>query len=191
MSNILGSKADKQNLQLYLRLILSYGDFKHSYRCAQYLLDQHDIYAKEGGDDLLLRALYSSLVVAYARPFNSYGSSRFGRVPALAKEIHEVLSAEELTVHDYILHCRNKLIAHTDAEAIDVTPFVATDLPNEMVVPSQLDALAPFTKEFTEVVLALTEKCWHWCVERRHSLEPLVKHLLERRAFVETTNNGS
>ena len=184
------STADRRNRQLYLRLILSYTDFKHAYRSAQYLLAQHDVYEREGGDDFLLRALCCSLVVAYARPFNSGGSSRFGRVPRLTKELFEVLSAEEVTVHDHILHCRNKLIAHTDAEAVDVVPFVATDLPNEMVIPAQNDALAPFTRDFTEAVLALTEKSHRWCVERRHHLEPLVRHLWERRSFVQTTDQS-
>jgi len=183
-------KADRRNLQLYLRLILSYADFKQAYRSAQYLLDQHDVYAREGGDDFLLQALYCSLVVAYARPFNSDGSSRLGRVPRLTKELFQVLSAEEVTVHDHILHCRNKLIAHTDAEAVDLVPFVATDLPNEMVIPVKNDALAPFTREFTEVVLALTEKSHRWCVERRLHLEPLVRHLLEPRSIGQTTDQS-
>lgn len=175
--------ADLKALRFYIRLTLSYGDFKHAYRASQHLLAQHETFAKESGDDLILRALYSSLVVAYARPFNSSGSSRYGRIPPLEKELHATLSAEELEVHRYLLHCRNRLIAHTDANAADPDVFVATDLPKEMVIPMRNDTLAPFTAEFTSVVLGLTEKVYRWSVTERYRVEPKVIHLLERREF--------
>lgn len=177
------TKAERSRLLLYYRLVLSYSDFKHAYRCAQYIIAEHDSFSMEGGDDLLLRALYSSLVVSYARPFNSTGASRIGRIPSLSKELLSVLSDPEREVHSYILLCRNKLIAHSDAEAIDPAPFVATDLSKPLVIPDKEDALAPFSKDYMSRVLPLTEKAYHWSVEERYRLEPTIEHLLDRKPW--------
>ena len=183
MSTSVGSKAERRSVKLLHRLILSYGDFKHAHRASLYLIDEHEKYEREGGDDLILRALYSSLVVAYARPFNSGGTSRVGRLPPLGDEYRAILTIEELQVHDYVLYCRNKLVAHTDAEASDPDAFVATDLPREMVIPVRNDSMAPFTLAFTREVSVLTEKAYRWSVEERMRVEPEVRHLLERRAW--------
>ena len=179
----MNTKAERSQLRLYYRFIFSYSDFNHAFRCAQYLQAEHETFEANGGDDLLLRALYSSLVVSYARPFNSTGASGIGRIPSLSRNILGIFSESEREVHDYILLCRNKLIAHSDAQAIDPAPFVATDLAVPLVIPEKEDALAPFTKKYIAQVLAVTEKAHRWNVEERHRLEPQIEHLLERRAF--------
>jgi hypothetical protein len=184
-------KGEKKALRLYIRLTLSYGDFKHAYRASQYLSAQHEVFAREGGDDLLLRALYSSLVVSYARPFNSTGASRYGRIPALCRELHAEFTGDDLEVHEYILYCRNKLIAHTDAEVADPDVYVATDLPRNFVVPERNDALAPFSADFTAKVLRLTEKAYHWSVTERHRLEPEILHLLERKTWAKDEGHSN
>jgi len=169
------SNEDRTKLTYFYRLVMSYSDFKHAYRCAQYSLQQHKELEENGGDDLILRALYCSMVVSYSRPFNSSGTSVVGKVPPLTNELEKILSEEELEIHKYLRWCRNKYLAHSDAKAIDPTPFVAEDLPNNMVIPDKVDALAPFTKEYTEGVLKLLEKTYHWSVEERHRIEPEVK----------------
>lgn len=154
---------------------MSYSDFKHAYRCAQYSLAQHAELENNGGDDLILRALYCSMVVSYSRPFNSSGESNVGIVPPLTNELEVLLSTEELEIHKHLRWCRNKYLAHSDANAIDPEPFVAADLPNKFVIPIKDDALAPFTKEYTELVLRLMEKVFHWVVEERYRIEPEIK----------------
>jgi DNA topoisomerase VI subunit B len=118
------------------------------------------------------------MVVSYSRPFNSSGESNVGSVPPLTNELEAILSEEELEIHKYLRWCRNKYLAHSDAKAVDPMPFVATDLPNNIVIPSKVDALAPFTKEYTESVLRLMEKVYHWSVEERHRIEPEIKNWL-------------
>lgn len=175
--------AESTQLPLYLRLVLSYKDFKHAKRCCEYLVTQHAALEKHGGDDLTARALYCSMIVSYARPFNSSGTSRLGRVPPLRDEYLSTLAPEDLELHRYILWCRNKLIAHNDAEAVDPLPYVATDLPGDIVIPETNDSLAPFTLEATRHVLVLFENALHWAVLLRRDLEPQILHLLERRPF--------
>lgn len=184
------SKAQKNKLAIYYRLLMAHSDFKHAYRCAQYSIQEHEKLAEEGVDDLILRALYSSMVVSYSRPFNSTGVSQIGKIPALTFEVQRIYSAEEAEIHKYIIWCRNKLVAHSDAEAIDPAPFVATDLEQGLVVPEKNDALAPFTHEYTQSVLRLTEKAYHWSVEERHHLEPTVKKCLPQNAFAPTDENA-
>lgn len=84
-----------------------------------------------------------------------------------------------------MLLCRNRLLAHSDANAIDPEPFIATDLPEEMVIPEKNDALAPFSAEYTARVLGVTEKAYHWSVEERERLESQVKQWLPRRSLIE------
>ncbi len=184
------SVVDRGRLALYYRLILSYSDFKHAYRCAQYSISEHEAFAKTGGDDLLLKALYCSMVVSYARPFNSRGESRIGSIPPLGENSGPPYSAEEAEIHAYMLVCRNRFLAHSDANAIDPDPFIATDLPKEIVIPEKNDALAPYTLEYTTAVLGVTEKAYRWCVEERMRLEGEVKKWLPRRPWSQIDPEG-
>jgi hypothetical protein len=183
LPDLIRRRAEPKDLRLYYRLILSYSDFKHAYRCAQYSMSVHGTPKTAGEDSLLLEALYCSMVVSYARPFNSRGTSRIGRIPPLGNGLLPSYSPEDIEVHKYVLVCRNKLLAHSDARAIDPYPFVAIDLPNDMVVPEKNDGLAPFIPEYTAKVLGIAEKAFHWCIEERRRLEPTIKHLLPRKAF--------
>jgi starvation-inducible outer membrane lipoprotein len=45
-------------------------------------------------------------------------------------------------------------------------------------VPNKVDALAPFTREYTQEVLGLLEKVYHWSVEERYRIEPEIKDWL-------------
>ncbi|ACK48820.1 hypothetical protein Sbal223_4360 (plasmid) [Shewanella baltica OS223] len=166
------SEEEKGKLAYFYRLVMSYSDFKHAHRCAMYSLEQHEQLEKKGGDDLILRALYCSMVVSYSRPFNSYGKSNIGEIPPLKNEIESAFTEQELKAHKYLRWCRNKYLAHSDAKEIALTPFVTSDLSNKLVMPSKVDALAPFTREYTELVLELLEKTYRWCVEERHRIEP-------------------
>lgn len=169
---------------------MSYSDFKHAYRCAQYCLIQHNELEANGGDDLILRALYCSMVVSYYRPFNSKGMSNIGGVPPLSNELENLLSKEELEIHKYLRWCRNKHLAHSDAEAIALAPFVAADLPGGLVVPIKEDALAPFTKEYTELVLKFIEKVYHWSVEERYRIEAEIKPWLPVDTWIPVDANN-
>jgi len=59
-----------------------------------------------------------------------------------------------------------------------------------MVVPDKVDALAPFTREYTEEVLKLLEKTYHWSVEERHRIEPEVKAWLPVEKWNADDENG-
>jgi hypothetical protein len=79
------SKNEKRKIAYFYRLAMSYSDFKHAYRCAKYSLDKHAELEVNWGDDLILRALYCSMVVSYSRPFNSLGKLNVGSIPPLKR----------------------------------------------------------------------------------------------------------
>jgi hypothetical protein len=97
----------------------------------------------------------------------------------------EVLDDRERQIHDYLLLCRNKLVAHTDAAFADLEPIVAIDLPQTLVVPLRNDTLAPFTPEYSARVGAISEKLWTWTVEERHRTEPGIKPMLRESRYLE------
>jgi len=167
----------------YYRIVLSYSDFKHAWLCAQRLLQFGDDYNPEMAT--LVTALYCSMVVSYARPFNSGGNSNIGKVPGLTSEVLSSLTKEEKEIHNYILLCRNKLIAHTDAQFLDLEPVIATDMPDNLVVPLKKDALASFTESYTNEVEKLCEKLLTWVVEERATIEPKVLPLLRQSTWTE------
>lgn len=96
--------------QEFRRCVISRADFEEA--CAY--LDSH----MEGEhDNLVLRALLSSAVIAYARPFS--GNRSGGSAPASKKlpiDVEAILGPEELVLHGKVLSCRSKGIAHSDSE---------------------------------------------------------------------------
>ena len=168
-------------LRNYYRLVLSYKDFKHAYKCAEWLAFQGDDYIPENG--LAESAYYSSAVVSYSRPFNSGGISKHGKVPRLKFENLPESSNRELEIHSYILLTRNELIAHTDANAVNLEPIIAADMPGSHVVPLVNDALAPFVTSYSTEFANLAERWMIWVVEERHRIEPAVLPYLNRASW--------
>lgn len=174
---------ERGRLRLYFRLVLSYKDFKHALKCAEWLISQGDDYIPQ--DELAKTAHYCSMVVSYARPFNSGGTSEHGRVPRLTLESLPNVTSKDLEIHRYVLLCRNEMVAHTDAEALDLETVIATDMPGEHVVPLVNDALAPFVASYTREFASLAERWLVWVVEERFRVEPMVLPFLKRSTWNE------
>lgn len=183
------TKAEMKKLRFYYRLIMAYSDFKHAFRCSEYMLSEHDDIQKNGGDELPLRAFYCSSVVSYSRPFNSSAVTSIGKIRPIDKEIEAVYSKEELETHNYIINCRNTMLAHSDASEIDPEPVVSEFPSGDLVFPLTSDRLAPFTKEYTLEARQLYEKALTWSVEERMRLEKEVSHLLEHQNDTNTPLN--
>ncbi len=176
-------------LKRYYRYVLSYKDFKHARLCASHLAGYGDTSSPE--THAIEEALYCSMVVAYSRPFNSAGTSKIGKIPSLENEVRAQLTEEEFELHEYVLLCRNKLIAHTDAEYLDLDPYIADDLPDNLVIPLVNDALAPFTQAYTLKFEKLCEKLVTWVVETRAEIEPLVLPYLRSSNFIEKPSSAN
>jgi hypothetical protein len=168
---------------MYYRVLLSYGDFKHALRCAHLLLAEYESPSAEA--HTVESALYSSMIVSYSRPFNSGGISNIGKIPRLGENYLRCLSGRQLEIHDYVLLCRNKLVGHSDAEHLDLDPFIPTDLPLTSPVPLKNDALAPFNASYTIEFRELCDKAVKWAVETPIAMEKVVAPHIRKAGWYE------
>lgn len=155
-------------LRKFKRLILSYADFKHAKQVSRYVLEQdlHDGESNDGG--VLLEALNCSMIVAYCRPFSGNGRS----APDLPDRLLRCLNAEELEVHNLVMLDRNKVLAHSDADWLDVEPVVWSVAGRDLVIGLKGWGLAPLTKEVTLVFRSAADKLFDKSLEERIRLEP-------------------
>jgi hypothetical protein len=107
-------------LKLYRRLWLSRLDLEEAKGiAAELLLRKIPLHRSKPPSGLLL-ALNTALVVAYARPFvNSWGVSVAER--AVPGSLLRVLSSDERDFHEALLDLRNKEVAHSDADFIELS----------------------------------------------------------------------
>ena len=155
-------------LRQFERLLLSYGDFKHAKLAATYILSErlHDKYPDESY--VTLPALNASMIMAYCRPFSGNSSG----VPDLPGRFLRVLSEAEREVHEMVLFDRNKLLAHSDAEALALEPVrLRVSEGREVLVPVKNWGMAPLTAEATEVFLSAATKLFEATLFERRELE--------------------
>jgi hypothetical protein len=150
------------------RLILSYADFKHAKLASTRILAErlHDKYPDESY--VVLEALNCSMIVAYCRPFSGNDPS----VPDLPARLLRCLSSDERQLHDVVMRDRNKVLAHSDADALRVEPVIWHVGGRSLVVPLKEWALAPLTKELTSVLQSAAVKLLDATMEERARLEP-------------------
>lgn len=106
------------------RILISQEDISEAAQCAYQLL-KHKYYKSEyldrdenfeNTDEYVnMKALTTTLVVAYSRPFtkNSGGDSA---IPIIPKKIMSCFNVNEMALHGKILNLRNKAFAHSDAD---------------------------------------------------------------------------
>ncbi len=159
----------RHRMSQFYRLILSYGDFKHAKVIAQYILAEK-LHAKYPGEMTnLLQALNCSMVMAYARPF----SGNSGAIPDLPARYLKILTPEEREIHKEVLFDRNKYMAHTDAEAVDLEPVrLQVEHTREVLIPLVADRLAPLDEQATKHFMSAAAKLLQKVVEERHAQEP-------------------
>lgn len=159
-------------MRQYKRIMLSYADFKHAKLASSYILDTqlHEKYAEEG--HIILEALNCFMIVAYCRPFSGNASRAAGSVPDLPNRFLRVLNPAERAIHDVVMEDRNKVLAHSDDEALQVEPVIWQVAGRDMVLPIKNWGLAPLTQEATIVFHAAAEKLFIATMEERQRLEP-------------------
>jgi len=139
----------------FRRCVISRDDFEEA--CA-YL----DYYQLDAHHDLVLRALLSSAVISYARPFSSNRSGPQALASnKLPIEVEGILSADQLALHKKILDCRFKGIAHSDS---DVNPAHRVPRRDSAVmawsIPFNLMAQGIDVQKFRELAGRLAYQCF-------------------------------
>ena len=162
-------------MRQYKRVLLSYADFKHAKLASSEILDSqlHENYPEKSY--VILEALNCSMIVAYCRPFSGNASRNGNSIPDLPGRLLRVLSPQERAIHDVVMQDRNRVLAHSDDEALQVEPVIWHLAGRDIVVPIKNWGLAPLTKEATIIFRSAAEKLFMATMEERHSLEPELK----------------
>lgn len=107
-------------LRLYRRLYLSYNDLDEAKATIEELLRARLPIPRRDPPSALLMALTTALVVAYARPFvNTRGESKFAE-RSIPGSLLRVLTSRQREIHNYLLHVRNREVAHSDADRSEI-----------------------------------------------------------------------
>jgi hypothetical protein len=162
----------ERKLRQYKRILLSYADFKHAKLASSYILSNelHEQYPEKSY--VLLEALNCSMIMAYCRPFSGNDSRSKNRVPDLPARLLRVLSSAEKAIHEVVMEDRNKVLAHSDSEALQIEPVIWQVAGKSMVLPLKNWGLAPLNKEATVAFHSAAEKLFLALQEERSRIEP-------------------
>lgn len=121
------AKELEPQLRLYRRLVLSRMDLDEATETIDEILRLNLPLPKKHHPSPLLMALTSALVVSYARPFiNSRGHSAIAE-KTVPGSLLRVFSSEQRAFHDILINLRNQEVAHSDAEAMEITLQIYPD----------------------------------------------------------------
>ncbi len=151
---------------------MSYADFKHAKLASSYILTErlHQKYPQESY--VILEALNCSMIVAYCRPFSGNDAGAEHKVPDLPSRLFRVLNEAERAIHDVVMQDRNKVLAHSDSEALQIDPVLWHVAGRDMVLPIKTWGLAPLTDDATAIFHSAAGKLLMATMEERQRLEP-------------------
>jgi hypothetical protein len=112
------------------------------------------------------------MVMAYTRPFCGSQARRGSEVAALPGKYLRLLTADQLGVHKTVMRDRNKFLAHTDADAVDLEPL-NLQLPNGKVQPMQIgnDRMAPLDAAATALLASAATSLLECVLVQVHELD--------------------
>lgn len=157
------------DLRLYRRLYLAEGDLLEAKAALDEILKARIRIPKNEEAPPLLQSLTTAMVVAYARPWvESRGQSVANRtVPgALLRS----LTKKQCAIHDFLIAYRNRHIAHSDADILDLHLRLYPDGHSAILRHYR----APFRRtelmDIRRVILKLEDAIENRCVELRCTL---------------------
>jgi hypothetical protein len=119
LQRVRAAAEQEPDLRLYRRLWLSRIDLDEAKDAASELLERRIRLPRTKPPAGLLLALNTALVVSYARPFViSRGSSVAEK--AVPGSLLRVFTSAEREFHDALIEIRNKEVAHSDADFIEL-----------------------------------------------------------------------
>jgi hypothetical protein len=121
-------EATLKDRNLFERLLLSLRDLSHAGSAITFIREDVDFDKEYPLADLRRFQCYeTSVVVSYCRPF----SQSTGRIPRLSYEKLGIeLSPFTRALHDNLMNKRNKIFAHSDADAVDYAGLVVLRFKN-------------------------------------------------------------
>jgi hypothetical protein len=166
-------------LQQFTRVLMSYIDFQQAGEIAGYILE-HSLHDRLPQDRFLLQGLNTGMIVAYCRPFSNNERGGDTTVPRLPKRFTDVLTKDDLRLHDEVREDRNTVLAHSDSAPWDMRPRIVRlgDF-RDVLLPLHNDVHAPITRDATEQFGNMCGKLMEACFEERTRLEPELSPYLE------------
>lgn len=141
-------------LRLYRRLYLARIDLGEAKATVEDLLARKIALPRRNLPSPLLLAMTTALVVAYARPFvHSRGQSDVAE-KSVPGALLRGLTAKEREVHDYLLHLRNKEVAHSDADVLEMSLMLCEDGDGAIFRSTR----SPFPRPMLRGILRVIEK---------------------------------
>lgn len=161
----------------FIRLLISYNDFKHAAQIASYILDEK-LHEAEGSR-VVLEALNCAMIVAYCRPFSGSDRKTRPKVPDLPARFLGVLNETQLKVHHVAMTDRNTVLAHSDSAAWDLRPVVLALKEHRVLVPWSTDTRAPLTRDATQTLRTAATKLMEAVFQERGELESTLTEYFE------------
>lgn len=141
-------------LRLYRRLYLARIDLEEAKAAVTELLDRRIPLPRSKPPSALLLSLTTGLVVAYARSFIHTRGQSVVAERAVPGSLLRGLTARERELHEALLDLRNKEVAHSDAEILDISIRLHVDGDGAIF----RNIRAPFSMATLRAVLHLVEK---------------------------------
>ena len=157
------------DLRLYRRLWLSRIDLEEARDVASELLMRKIPVPRTKPMSGVLLALNTALVVSYARPFvSSRGTSLADK--ALPGSLLRDFSSDEREFHEVLIHLRNKEVAHTDADLLELTIEVFKDGDGGIFRPTRHPFRRPALHALHRMILKVDRAIQARCEELRDRL---------------------
>lgn len=156
-------------LRLYRRLWLAEIDLEEAKAALDEILRARIPIPRRERPPPLLLSLTTALVVAYARPWiDSRGQSVADRsVPA---SLLRSLTSNQRKAHDFLLHLRNKEVAHSDADILDLHLRLYPDGHTAILRTSREAFTRADLKYIRRIIDKLANEIDRRCVELRAAL---------------------
>jgi len=176
----------------FIRLLISYNDFENAYDIASIILDgnYHDQIEKLEGKKMKilrtnLRALNCAMIIAYNRPFSGNDKSNKNPIPDLPKGVLKVFNENERLLHSSLIDNRNKIIAHSDSDAIDMEPYYiqVDETKIDLLIPLQNNTNAIYSLGAVEEIKAMCEKLMVEVVNRKFKLEEELQDIIPIKIY--------
>lgn len=108
-------------IRKYRRLWISRNDLDEA-KAAIDFIDRSGLHRDKGGNHPIgLIILTTALVVSYARPFIAVRGNSDLADSAMPGSVLRVLTKKQRQLHDLIVHMRQKEVAHSDAEVLELS----------------------------------------------------------------------
>jgi len=178
------TKEQEHKYKQYLRLLISYNDFKQAAEIADLILSEKyferrkKIRGHEGQKNRKLwEGLNCTMVIAYCRPFSGNDKNGKNKIPDLPKNILTCLTKEEKELHKIIMEERNTFLAHSDSEAWKISPRYIQQEGTErkILFPAHQDVRAPLLPESVRMISKMSRKLMEETFQRRMMLEKELK----------------